>query len=65
MIKWIEGIYAGVAGRFLRAALTTVVGLLVAKYGQNEWYVSAGPLLQTIGKKLRDKYPGQFDWLPI
>lgn len=65
MIKWVEDLYSGIVGRFLRAALTTGLGLVMAHYKDNQWYVSAGPLLQMIGKTLRDKYPGKFEWLPI
>lgn len=65
MKAWFEKVYDGILGRFLRAALTTGVGLVLAHYKDNQWYVSATPLLQTIGKALRDKYPGKFEWLPI
>lgn len=65
MVKLLGDLYAGAKGRFLRAGLTTLAGLLVAKYGQNEWYLSLGPLLQLAGKTLRDKKPGYFEWLPF
>lgn len=65
MIKKLEDLYEGAKGRFLRAALTTGLGVLVAHFGQNEWYISLGPFLQLVGKKLRDSYPGKWDWLPL
>lgn len=65
MVKWLENVYSGIWGRFMRAALTTGLGLLAAHYKDNQWYVSAGPLLQMVGKTLRDKYPGSWEWLPI
>lgn len=65
MKTWIENLYSGIWGRFLRAALTTGAGLLASHYADNQWYISAGPLLQLVGKTLRDKYPGAWEWLPI
>ena len=65
MMKWIEKMYTGALGRLLRAALSTGLGLLLAQYKSNEWYIAAGPLLQMVGKTLRDKYPGKWEWLPI
>lgn len=65
MLTWIENLYEGARGRFLRAGLATAAGVLVSHYGNNEWYVSLGPLMQLVGKKLRTRYPGNFDWLPF
>jgi hypothetical protein len=65
MKAWIENLYSGIVGRFLRASLTMSLGLIAAHYKDNQWYIAAGPLLQMIGKTLRDKYPGKFEWLPI
>lgn len=65
MFKWLENVYQGAVGRFLRAALATAAGVAASHYGNNEWYISAGPLLQLVGKKLRDKYPGTWEWLPF
>lgn len=65
MVQWMEKLYAGAIGRLLRAALTTAAGVAVSHYANNQWYISLGPFLQLIGKTLRDKAPGQFDWLPF
>lgn len=65
MLKWIENLYQGAVGRLLRAGLATGASFAAAHYGQNEWYIAAGPLLQMVGKKLRDKYPGTWEWLPF
>lgn len=65
MIKWMEDLYAGAKGRFLRAALTTGLGVLVAHFQSNEWYISMGPFLQLVGKKLRDGNPDRWNWLPF
>lgn len=65
MLKWLEGIYQGAVGRFLRASLATVAGLAASHYGKNEWYLAATPLLQAIGKWLRMKYPDSWNWLPF
>lgn len=65
MLTWMEGLYEGAWGRFLRAALATGLGVLASHYQSNEWYVALGPALQLIGKKLRDRYAGKFDWLPF
>lgn len=65
MKAWIENLYAGAAGRFLRAALTTAAGVAIAHYQNNQWYISLGPLLQLVGKTLRDKQPGVWEWLPF
>lgn len=65
MIAWIEKLYEGAVGRLLRASLATAAGVAAAKYGQNEWFLSLGPFLQLVGKKLRDKYPGVWEWLPF
>jgi hypothetical protein len=61
----IEKLLSGVKGRFIRAVLSLAIGILVSKYQGNEWYISITPLLQTLGKFLRDKYPGSWEWLPF
>lgn len=65
MKAWIENLYQGALGRLLRAGLATAAGVAAAHYKDNVWYASAGPLLQMIGKTLRDKYPGVWEWLPF
>lgn len=65
MLGMLEKLYQGAVGRFLRVALATAAGAAAAKYGQNEWFISATPLLNMIGKKLRDKWPGVWEWLPF
>lgn len=60
-----EGIFSGVKGRLIRAALSLGIGIAVSKWQNNEWYISATPLLQAFSKWLRDKFPGQFEWLPF
>ena len=65
MKKWIENIYAGAIGRFLRVALATAIGTGATKLGSNEWYISLAPFLALLGKKLRDNNPGKFLWLPF
>lgn len=65
MINWLEKIYQGAMGRLLRAALATGAAALVAKWQKNDWYLSLSPFLQMIGKKLRDKWPGVWEWLPF
>jgi hypothetical protein len=64
-MNWIQNMLTGVKGRAIRSVVSLGLGLLLAKYQGNVWYVSATPLLQTIGKALRDKYPGQWEWLPF
>lgn len=64
-MEWLKKLYEGAKGRFLRAALTTVLGVVATKYGQNEWYLALGPVLQLVGKKLRDSKPGAWEWLPF
>lgn len=65
MLKWIESLYEGAWGRFLRAGLATGAGVIAAHYASNQWFIAAGPLLQLSGKTLRDKYPGVWEWLPF
>lgn len=56
---------SGVKGRLIRSVLSLVLPLAIAKYQNNVWYVSLTPLLQTGAKYLRDKFPGDFEWLPL
>lgn len=65
MLAKLKALRDGATGRLLRVALSTVAGWAAAHYGQNEWYLSLTPFLAMTGKKLRDKYPGSFDWLPF
>lgn len=58
-------LFSGIRGRLLRNFLAWGLGLAVAKYQHNQWYVSIAPLLQSITKAVRDKWPGQFEWLPF
>lgn len=44
-------------GRLLRSGIATGLSLLVARYKNNELYISLVPVLQTISKFLRDKFP--------
>lgn len=58
-------ILVGATGRFVRSTLALIMGVLGAKYSDNAWLLSLTPILQTIGKALRDKNPGKFDWFPF
>jgi hypothetical protein len=59
------GLFTGLKARLVRNILSYGMGIAIAKYQNNVWYVSAAPLLQTFGKWLRDKYPGDWEWLPF
>lgn len=65
MFNMIEKLYQGAVGRVLRAGLATGAAWAVAHWQGNEWYLSLSPFLQMVGKKLRDKYPGVWEWLPF
>lgn len=64
-MSWWKKLLEGAKGRLIRATVSLIFPLLVAKYQNNEWYLAATPLLQAISKKLRDSYPGKFEWLPF
>jgi hypothetical protein len=51
--------------RFLRTAVSVGLGVVATIYGQNKYYIALVPVLATIGKALRDLWPGKFEWLPI
>lgn len=57
--------FTGLKARAIRNLLAWVIGVAIAKYQNNVWYVSAAPLLQSIAKALRDKYPGEWEFLPF
>lgn len=40
--------------RFFRASLSLLVAGVAAKYGDSPYYLALAPLLQTIGKTLRE-----------
>lgn len=56
---------SGATGRLVRAGVSTAVSGAVAAHQNNEWIIAAAPLIQAIFKKLRDKYPGKFEWVPL
>lgn len=58
-------LFSGVRGRILRNFLAWGLGFAVAKYQNENWYVSLAPVLQSIAKAIRDKWPGKFEWLPF
>jgi hypothetical protein len=64
-MNWWEKLLEGAKGRFIRSLLTLGIGLALKQYGDNPWYIAAAPLIQALSKKLRDSYPGKWDWLPI
>lgn len=55
----------GAKGRLVRAVLATMAGWLISQVQGNELYIALGPALTYLSKKLHDKYPGMFDWLPF
>lgn len=44
-------------GRLIRSGISTGIGVLVAKYQSNPLFISLTPVLQTVSKFLRDKFP--------
>lgn len=62
MVKKLLG---GATGRFLRSAVALGLASLVASLQDNPWYIASAPLLNAISKRLHDKYPGKWDWLPF
>jgi hypothetical protein len=52
--------------RFIRVSLALVAAGAAAKYGDNQYYMVAVPLLSAASKKLRDgSVTGAWDWLPF
>lgn len=45
------------AWRFVRSAITAVIAGLVSKYQNDPRYLLVAPVLQTVGKYIREKYP--------
>ena len=63
--EWLSNFMSGTKGRVIRAIAPTLIGFAVGQYSENEWYVAAGPLLTLGSRKLHEKFPGKFDWLPF
>lgn len=61
----IERVLSGALGRWIRAAIATAISGWVAHHQGNEWYISLSPFIQAVFKKLRDKYPGVWEWVPL
>lgn len=64
-MQWLKKLLAGAKGKMIRSLLPTAIGYGVAKLQGYEWFVAAGPLLTYFSRKLHEKYPGKFDWLPF
>lgn len=65
ILEPVEKMMSGTKGRLIRSILSTVVGVAVAKYQSNVWFMSLTPFLQTLSKHVRDRYPNTFEWLPF
>jgi hypothetical protein len=55
----------GWIGRAIRSTLSLGISLAITRYSQSPWGLVWGPVIQTAGKALRDKYPKQMKWLPL
>jgi len=51
--------------RALRSAIAVGAGLALKTFFDNPAFIWATPIINALGKYLRDKYPGKFDWLPL
>lgn len=51
--------------RLLRISISTGLGVLASQYGSNPYFIALTPVLATVGKALRDLFPGKFEWLPV
>jgi len=65
MGNFIKKILSGAMGRLIRSAVSLGLGILLAKYQNNPWYIAATPLLQAFSKWGRTKYPELLGWLPF
>lgn len=63
--NWLENLLQGARGRLIRVGFPLAVSYVSGKLQGYDWYVAATPLLNYLSKLVRDKYPGQFEWLPF
>lgn len=63
--KEIASFFSGFKGRLIRGVVSLALSAAIAKWQNNTWYVSLSPALQSFSKWLRDKYPGDWEWLPF
>ena len=52
-----EALMGAMLRRLLRSGIATGVGVLAAKYGNNDLYIAATPLLMAVTKWARAKWP--------
>lgn len=64
-MKIIDTLLSGAIGRAIRSSLSVAISAWIAKNQNNPYYLAIAPLLQTIGKYLRDKWPNRWGWLPF
>jgi hypothetical protein len=64
-MNWIKKLLSGAVGRLIRSTVSLLLGILLAKYKDNPWFIAAAPLLQAISKWGRAKYPAELGWLPF
>lgn len=65
MKELLEKILSGAIGRMIRSSVATGITAWVSAHEQNYWYLAGAPLIHAIFKKLRDKYPGKIEWIPL
>ena len=51
--------------RFVRGTVATAISGFIATWQQNPKYAWLVPVILTVGKAVRDKFPKKFDWLPF
>ncbi len=58
-------ILSGSIGRLIRSIVSVGGAAAIAHYQNNDIYIALAPALTYISKKLHDRYPGKWDWLPF
>jgi hypothetical protein len=51
--------------RAFRSAIAVGAGVALKTFFDNPALIWAAPIINAIGKYIRDKYPEKFDWLPF
>jgi hypothetical protein len=51
--------------RLGRSGVATAISVVSAHFGQNPYFLAAGPLLAAIAKGLREKDVEKWGWLPF
>lgn len=70
MLNWLEKIMQGWIGRLVRTTLATGAAAWWAHHTGDHWVITVQTALgagvfTAVGKYLRDKAPGAFEWLPF